>query len=242
MRPTRHAFLASLLAVALGGCFASPPITVPALTEADLAALTAGGNFPHEGYRLEAGDAIQIRYTHHPEMSQDDVIPPDARITAKLVGEIKVAGMTTEELEELLVKRTADQLKDPQVVVSVIRFSEKLVYVGGEVVRPGTMPYRRGLSAMQAVAASGGFRDTARLDSVILLRTGGKQGFVARKLNLDQVTRDGIREPVAIAPHDVIFVPRTEISDANIWVRQNISDMVPLFRGVGVGASPTGGN
>lgn len=34
------------------------------------------------------------------------------------------------------MKRTADHLKDdPEVVVSVTRFSEKLVYVGGEVAR-----------------------------------------------------------------------------------------------------------
>ena len=232
--------LVVVFAIAVGGCFSSPPITVPPLTGADVAALTASANFPHEGYRLEPGDAIQIRYTHHPEMAQDDVIPPDAKINAKLVGEIDVAGLTTEELEQLLAKRTADHLKDPQVVVSVTRFTEKLVYVGGEVVRPGTLPYRRGLSPLQAVAASGGFRDTARLDSVILLRTGGSEnGFVARKLNLEQVVRDGVREPIALAPHDVLFVPRTEVADANVWVRQHISDMVPLFRGVGVGASPT---
>ena len=95
-------------------------------------------------------------------MTQDDVIPPDCRINVKLVGEIDVAGMTTEDLEKLLVKKTSDQLKNPEVVVSVTRFTEKLVYVGGEVVRPGTLPYRRGLTPLQAVAASGGFRDTAR--------------------------------------------------------------------------------
>ena len=54
------------------------------------------------------------------------------------------------------------------MVVSVTRFTEKLVYVGGEVIRPGVLPYRKGLTPLQAVAASGGFRDTARLDSVIL--------------------------------------------------------------------------
>ena len=50
--------------------------------------------------------------------------------------------------------------------------------------------------------------------------------------------RDGVKEPIPLAPHDVIFVPRTEVTDANIWVRQHITDMVPLFRGVGVGATP----
>jgi hypothetical protein len=29
-------------------------------------------------------------------------------------------------------------------------------------------------------------------------------------------------------------VPRTDIADANIWVRQHLTDMIPLFRGLGV--------
>jgi|SRR5262245_30414426 len=232
----RTQVMLAIALAALAGC-TSPPITVPPLTEADIGAMNAAANFPSEAYRLEPGDAVQIRYTHHPEMAQDDLIPPDGKINAKLVGEIDVTGMTAEQLEQLLVQRTSDQLKAPEVVVSVTRFSEKLVYVGGEVARPGTFPYRRGLTPLQAVAASGGFRDTARVDSVILVRGGADNKFVARKLNLEQVVTDGVKEPIRLAPHDVIFVPRTDVADANIWVRQHITDMIPLFRGVGVNAN-----
>lgn len=231
----RHAMLALVLVIMVAGC-SSKPINVPALTEKDFAALNATANFPHEGYRLEPGDAIQIRYTHHPELSQDDVIRPDGLIKAKMLGEITAAGMTPKELETAIEKGVADQVKNPEVVVSVIRFSEKLVYVGGEVVRPGTFPYRKGLTPLQAVTAAGGFRDTARVDSVILVRNGGSESnFIARKLNLEQVVNDGVKEPIALAPHDVLFVPRTEIADVNIWVRQHIVDTIPLFRGFGMG-------
>ena len=222
------------LVVVVSGC-TSRPITIPPLSQVDMDEMNAAANFPHEQYRLEPGDAIQIRYTHHPEMNQDDVIRPDGKINAKLVGQLPVAGLTKDELAKLLAKRTSDQLKDPEVVVSVIRYGEKLVYVTGEVGRPGTMPYRRGLTPLQAITASGGFRDTARYDSVILVRTGGSEDkFVARKLNLLQTTNDGLREPIALAPHDVIYVPRTEVADANVWVQQHITDMVPLFRGLAI--------
>src|SRR5262245_38708208 len=234
MKP--RAVIAGILLV-VAGC-SSPPITVPALTEADINELKALANYPHLAYRLEPGDTIQIRYTHHPEMAQDEVIPPDGKITVKLAGEVDVVGKTTEELEKLLEEKTSTQLKNPDAVVSIVKFSEKLVYVGGEVGRPGTFPYRRGLTPLQAVAASGGFRDTARVDSVILVRTGGQDNkFVARKLNLETVVTDGVKEPLALAPHDILFVPRTDVADANIWVRQHIGDMVPLFRGVGVNGS-----
>jgi protein involved in polysaccharide export with SLBB domain len=229
-----HVLLAMGLAALVSACN-SAPITIPPMSEADVAELNAAANFPHEGYRLEPGDAIQIRYTHHPEMSQDDVIRPDGKINAKLVGQIDTTGMTKNEFAKLLEKRTADQLKEPEVVISVTRYSDKLIYVAGEVGRPGIVPYRRGLTPLQAITASGGFRDTARYDSVILVRNGGSEDkFIARKLNLVQTTNIGVQEPIALAPHDIIFVPRTNVADANIWVRQYITDMVPLFRGLAV--------
>ena len=96
-----HVLLAVALAVLVGAC-SSKPITVPPLTETDLEEMNAAANFPHELYRLEPGDAIQIRYTHHPEMTQDDVIRPDGKINAKLVGQIEAAGLTKDELGKLL--------------------------------------------------------------------------------------------------------------------------------------------
>ena len=119
--------------------------------------------------------------------------------------------------------------------MSVVRYGDKFVYVAGEVARSGTLLYRKGLTPLQAITASGGFRDTARYDSVILVRTGGSEHtFIARKLNLEQTTNVGVKEAVTLAPYDVIFVPRTGVADANIWVRQHITDMIPLFRGMGI--------
>jgi hypothetical protein len=74
-------------------------------------------------------------------MTQDDVIPPDGKINAKLAGEITVAGLTTEEMEQALVKATADHLKNPEVVVSITRFSEAGPWGGSG---PAPLPYRKG--------------------------------------------------------------------------------------------------
>jgi len=93
--------LAIGLAILVSACN-SAPITIPPLSEADIPEMNAAANFPHERYRLEPGDAIQIRYTHHPEMSQDDMVRPDGKINAKLVGPIEVAGLTKNELAKML--------------------------------------------------------------------------------------------------------------------------------------------
>jgi protein involved in polysaccharide export with SLBB domain len=214
----------------LVGC-SSRPITVPALTKDDMPKLDALANFPHRTYRIEAGDTLTLKYEFHSEKNQELVVQPDGKIAVTQVGEVSTAGLTPAELEALLRGRMAKWLKNPEIVATVTKFSEKNVFVGGEVGRPGPVTYRRGLTPLQAIIAVGGFREGARLDSIILVRTGGNaEEYISRRLDLEQAVSDGTREPLYLAPHDVIYVPRTAIADAGLWVKQHITDLFPFFR------------
>lgn len=221
----------SIFFLSLGGC--SVPITVPPLDPQDVSRLEAIANHPDRDYRIEPGDTLQIRYPYHPEMDQQEVVQPDGKITAALAGEIRVAGLTTREIRKLLVERTSDQLRDPEVIVGISRFAEKNVYVAGEVDRPGVISYRQGLSPLQAIIAAGGFLDSAKIDSVILIRTGDENELIARKLDLQAIVTNGEREYLALAPRDVLFVPKTPIANANVWVDQHVTQMLPFIRGAG---------
>ena len=209
------------------GC--GPEIKVPPLTLAEASRMEAAANYSKQTYRIEPGDSLSIRYTFHPEMNQEEIVRPDGKISAILVGDVVVAGMTAADLSKLLVERTSHRLRDPEVIVDLVRSSEKTIYVGGEVGRPSAVPYREGLSPLQAILAAGGFRDTARLDSVILVRAQGRENdYISRKINLEEVIVDGAKKQIVLAPHDVIFVPRTAIANANVWVRQHIRDLLPI--------------
>jgi protein involved in polysaccharide export with SLBB domain len=218
-----------LLSLWVWGC--GGPIAVRPLSPDDVPGLQAIGNFPHRLYRIEPGDVLEINYTHHPEMKQQETVRPDGKITAKLVGEIVVAGLTPVELSDTLVQRTSDRLRNPEVTVRIERFNEKAVYVGGEVGRQGPVPYRKGLSPLQAIIAAGGFRETARTNSVVLIRADlSGQTSTSRKLNLQEVMAAGAEEPLELAPNDVLFVPRSDIAEVGLWVRQHIVELVPFLR------------
>jgi protein involved in polysaccharide export with SLBB domain len=235
MKTLRFLALLGVVAVVVAAC--GKPVNIPAMTAQDVAPLTKLANFPHEIYRIEAGDTVQIKYVYHAEMAQEDVVRPDGKITVKLIGEMVVAGMTTNELEKEIARRASDQIKSPEVVISIAKFSEKQVFVGGEVGRPGTLLYRRGLTPLQAVIAAGGFKDTASVDSVVLVRLGpDNTEIISRKINLEEVVKDGTKEHVYLAPNDIVFVPRSSIADANLWVRQHITDLIPFVRGIGASA------
>jgi protein involved in polysaccharide export with SLBB domain len=231
----RFSYSRSLVAAAalflVGGNFGcASSVTVAPLTAEEVPLFDTAANFPHENYRLEPGDTIQIRYSFHQEMNQEVTVLPDGKITVQLAGEINVAGMATSELEKILVGRTSDRLRNPEVVVSVTKFAEKTIYIGGEVEKPGTIPYRRALSPLQAIMAAGGFSNGAHKESVILVRSAGPNDkFITRKLNLQEIIADGVREPIYLAPHDVVYVPKTPIAEADLWVKQHISDLFPFL-------------
>ena len=220
----------AVLALVVTGC--SSTINVPALKAEEVATLDRAANFPHLRYTVEAGDSLHVQYTYHAELNQEVVVQPDGKIALLQAGEVPVSGLTTAEIEKRIVEKTATTLKEPQVVVHISKFAEKTVYIGGEVGKPGPIVYRRGLTPMQAIIAAGGFKETARMDSIILVRPGANDTFISRKLNLETVVVDGAREPLALAPHDVVYVPRSAIADANLWVKQHITDLIPIFKGV----------
>jgi protein involved in polysaccharide export with SLBB domain len=137
------------------------------------------------------------------------------------------------ELDGVIVAvRVPGSLRNPEVVVSIARFAERFVYVGGEVRKSGQIPYRKGLTPVQAIIAAGGLLDSARSDSVVLMRPGDSGiDFVSRKFNIDDTVLQGEKEPLFLAPYDVVYVPRSSIAEANLWVKQYITDLFPFLKG-----------
>lgn len=228
------ALLTLLPLLPLAGCGGGSRIMVPPLQPEEVARFRAAANDPKGSYRIEPGDTLGIRLPFHPEMDQQALVRPDGRITANIVGDLDVAGLTTTEIEERLGQGMSDHLRDPQIEVTIARFSPKYVYVTGEVGKPGLVEYRDGLTPFQAVIDAGGFRDTALTSSVILVRSAASEkDFMTRRLNLDQSLRSGLSEPLLLAPHDVVYVPTTAIADADIWVEQHVTKLLPFLRGAG---------
>jgi protein involved in polysaccharide export with SLBB domain len=222
------ALVAVILIVA--GC--GPSVKVQPFSPEELARLqNQSVEIERRGYRIEPGDTLLIKYPFHPEMDQEVMVRPDGAITAMSVGALPVAGLTSIDLANVLKLKTSDRLKDPEVVVTIAKYGERGVYVGGEVGRPQMLVYRKGLTPLQAVMAAGGFLPTARLDSVVLVRqNGGPESLLARKVDLGRVVHNGEPEQIALLPQDVVFVPRTGIANANVWVRQHITDLLPFLR------------
>ena len=227
----------ALLAAVAAGCATKSP-TASGSIPASVAALAPPAP-PRAApeYRIQAGDELHVRFTFQPEMNEQVPVRPDGRISLATTGELAVVGMTPAELENMIEQKSSHRLRQPEVVVVVTKIAEQRVYVGGHVAKPGFVTLQPGMTPLQAVVQTGGFRSTAKLDSVLLLTPGEGGKFSAARMDMQQVVEDGVPERVRLHPGDVVYVPATWIADMNVVVDQYVRGLIPALPRVGVGYS-----
>jgi len=188
-------------------------------------------------YRFQPGDTLRVKFLYHPELDLKVQVRPDGSVNMQGVGETLAQGKTAEELEEQIVELSRDHLRDPEVTVLLAGLGQRAVYVGGEVRVPGPVPFRDGLTPLQAILDRGGFTEVARLDSVLHLSVKDNT-YQATRIDLKKNINDGAPELETLAVYDVIYVPRNFIGDANAFVRLYVRGLIPAIPRVGVGLTP----
>ncbi len=92
-------------------------------------------------------------------------------ISVPLIGQVKVAGMTLRQAEELLVMALSNgYIVDPSVAIEIAEF--RPFYIMGEVRRPGSYNFIDGMNVLNAVAISGGFTYRANTKNIEVIRSG----------------------------------------------------------------------
>jgi polysaccharide export outer membrane protein len=154
------------------------------------------------------GDILQVTIFAGGEKQEDftATVVASGTITCPLLGETKVAGLTTDEIaKQLRAMLARDFFVDPQVLISVKQYGGQ-VYVTGEVKQPGAYGVRDGLTVLHACLLAGGFSDFASLRQVKLTRVVDGQ---SRTAVIDVVkVRQGKQPDPLMASGDRLEVPR----------------------------------
>lgn len=128
------------------------------------------------GYRIGPTDELGISVWHEPELSQGVTVRPDGMITLPLINDVKVAGLTTEEMASLLTERLQSVVNDPQVTVIVRAVHSQRVFIAGNVVKQGAYPLEGHQTILELLVEAGGLGPFAKSGSIYILRTvNGKQ-------------------------------------------------------------------
>ena len=180
-------------------------------------------------YRMAPGDELAVAFKFHRDLDSTAKVRREGEITIAGLGEFYAAGMTSGELEESIYRRASLTYRNPEVSVVLTKREAYRAYVGGEVRRPGFVAVRPGLTSMRAIFDRGGFLDTAKIDNVLHVRWNDAGKYEARVVNLQASLETGdVRNDVTLAPNDVVFVPKTRIANANLWVSQYILKLIPI--------------
>ncbi|WJG09745.1 polysaccharide biosynthesis/export family protein [Aliiglaciecola sp. LCG003] len=122
------------------------------------------------------------------------------------------------------------------VMVQLQKSTAPVIYVIGEVTRPGPVPFSRPTSPLMAVAAAGGLMPTAEAEDVRLFRRKDDNTYenwsidIAGRLDKGSSSSDQFE----LLPSDVLYVPKSGIAEANQVVEQYIRNMLPVQLGFGL--------
>jgi polysaccharide export outer membrane protein len=108
-------------------------------------------------YIIGPGDTLQVFVWRNEELTSSVPVRPDGKISTPLVEDMIAVGKTPSRLARDIEVVLAEYIKQPQVNIivttAVSTFSQ--VKVIGHVTSPHAMPYREGMTVMDAVLAVG---------------------------------------------------------------------------------------
>lgn len=161
-------------------------------------------------------------------------IAVDQRILLPEIGYISTQGKTVAALQQDLDETVKARYRNPLAVQVTLEASEsRVVYVDGEVARPGAYPVTNSLTLLKALSLAGGVIETGSMKEIILIHRNETNDVFVYLTNLHEFIKKGIGgNDLAIAPQDIIVVPKTSVAKANQWVEQYITRMLPFSRSV----------
>lgn len=185
-------------------------------------------------YQMQPGDILDIKFYYNSDLNEQVTIRPDGKITLQLVDQIRAAGLTTDQLKDELTEKYSKKVRHPEIAVIVKQCANQKVFVGGEVNSPGLITFTGNLTAIQAIFQAGGFKNTAEISSVVILRDnpGDKPIFMTRDLRGDLAGK-GTRNDLLLKPYDIVFLPKTLIAKLNLFVDQYIEKLFPVSKSFG---------
>ena len=216
--------LGTLLVVA--GCAGTTHQQMSAFLRAHEAPVSTGH------YTVNPPDAIAI---HAPGAQEIDGvvqrIRPDGKVSLRLLGEVHVAGLTTQEIAEKLQKQLARYYIEPEVVVEIAGYRSSQYFVFGEVTSPGPRPYSGRDTLLKALSEACptflAWRSQIRVTRPDP-ETGESKTII---VDLDKMVREGnVEQNILLQPGDIIEVPPTPLAWVGLRVRELLYPVTPALR------------
>jgi polysaccharide biosynthesis/export protein len=186
-------------------CASSPTVELPP-TPSQAATKAVGSD-----YIIGPGDTLQVFVWRNPELSVTVPVRPDGKISSPLVENMVAVGKTSPQLARDMEGVLSEYVRSPKVNIIVTNAASafSLVKVVGQVLHPQALPYREGMTVLDAVLAVGGLTQFASGNRARIVRVEKGQESIIRVKLADLVNSGEVRENVPLKPGDVLVVPQS---------------------------------
>jgi len=203
MRHLHGMMLAAGLSILLGACASGGKAASGPPPAAAIKAV--------ESYMIGVDDIVQVTVWRNPDLGITVPVRPDGKISVPLVGDVAAAGKAPADVAQDIQEKLATYVRDPQVAVILtdLRSHEYLsrVRVTGAVRQPVSIPYRPGMTVLDAVLAAGGVTEFAAPDRSELHRKSSETASTY-SVRLDRILGKGdLSTNYPVSPGDVITIP-----------------------------------
>ena len=175
-------------------------------------------------YILGPDEQITIRAPEADEFEKPFRIGAGGELNLPLVGRVRAAGLTVEQLEAELTSRLKEYIQDPQVFVGIAQFRSQPVSVIGAVNAPGVQQIQGPKALIELLSLAGGIRQdagnrikiTRRLERGRIPLPNAKDDptgqFSIAEVNVKEILEaKNPQENILVQPDDIISVPRAEM-------------------------------
>src|SRR5580658_6333622 len=185
-------------------CASSAPAEPPA-TPSQAVAKAADSN-----YIIGPGDSLEVFVWRNPELSVTVPVRPDGKISTPLVEDMVAVGKNAPQLARDMEKVLAEYVRSPKVniIVTVPTSTFSQVKIVGQVQHPMALPYREGMTVLDALLAVGGLTQFASGNRARIVRMDKGQETVIHVKLSDLLNSGDVHENVALKPGDVLVVPQ----------------------------------
>ena len=186
-------------------CTSGPTVELPP-TPSQASAKAASAD-----YIIGPGDVLQVFVWRNPELSVTVPVRPDGKISTPLVENMVAIGKSAQQLSRDMEGVLSEYVRSPKVniIVTTAASAFSLVKVVGQVARPQAIPYREGMTVLDAVLSVGGLSQFASGNRARIVRiVNGQEQVIHVKLT-DLMNNGDIHENVPLKPGDVVVVPQS---------------------------------
>ena len=178
---------------AIASALASTPVTSPSAPA---------------GYVIGVDDVLSILFWRDKDLSAPEItVRPDGKVTLPLLNDIQAAGLSPEQLREVVLEAARRYVEDPNPTVIVKEIKSRKVFITGQVEKPGPYPLNGPTTILQLIATAGGLREFADGKNISVMRNQLGRQLVFAFSYQDLLKKKNLSQNIGLEPGDTVVVP-----------------------------------